>query len=309
MKQDKSSSVFKKEEKVSSFEDTRSFGLNSLTLKIIACILMTLDHIALLFLTRGTGTIHTDYYVLRAIGKISFPLFVFLAVEGIYHTHNAKKYFLRLAVFALGLDAFGYIYGAIRGINVANNPLIGNAFTDMLMGVLMIYFLRKKNWYSLLALLPISYEVFSDFPVDTTYGTLFKSDWGTFSISLFFVLYLAREATDFFLKKKAIRDGLEEDAYKEKIRTYYNVAESIGLILIEAIFYLIFRYDYASFVLPNEFVPIGTYSTLAFVFYLLYNGKKGYSNKVLQYSFYFYYPVHLLILGIISTFVGTLASL
>ena len=289
--------------------DTRSFGLNSLTLKIIACVLMTLDHIGLLFFTRGSGEIHLDYYLLRAIGKISFPLFAFLAVEGIYHTHNAKNYFLRLALGSLSLDAFGYILGAIQGIAIADNPLIGNAFTDMLMGVLMIYFLRKKNWYSLFAFLPIAYEIFSDFPIDLTYGTLFKSDWGTFSIVLFFALFVAREGSDYYLRKKAEKDGVTIDAYSYRLRTAYNVSEAVALIFVEAIFYLIFRYDYSAFILPNEFVPIGTYSTIALLFYLLYNGKKGYSSKVLQSSFYFYYPCHLLILGILSLFVGTLASL
>lgn len=297
------------EQKLSTDGSTRSFGLNSFWLKLIAVVLMTLDHYALLFIYRGTGDIPLDYYILRAIGKMAFPIYAFLAVEGIYHTKNPVYYFLRLAALALGMDCFGFIAGAIWGYSVWENPLIGNAATDMLMGVLMIYFLRKKNWFSLFAILPVLYEVFSDFPIDYNWGTLFKSDWGTFSIVLFLLYYLAREGTDLYLKNKAVRQGLEPEVYFDKLVTYHDAAEAVALIATELIFYLIYRIDYSSWLIPNEFIPIGTYSTLAFVFILLYNGKKGYSSKAIQYSFYAYYPLHLIIMGIISMFTGVLASL
>lgn len=74
------------------------------------------------------------------------------------------------------------------------------------------------------------------------------------------------------------------------------------------IFYLVYRYSNFTTFIPGEFVPIGTFSVLAFIFYLLYNGKKGYENKIIQYSFYVYYPFHLIILGVISLFFGVLAN-
>lgn len=290
---------------------SKHFGLNSLTLKILACIFMTLDHIALLFIERGTSDIiPTSYYVLRAIGKMAFPLFAFLAVEGAYHTKNVKFYLLRLGGLAVLMDGFGFAYGGIMNISIASNPLIGNAFTDMFMGVLLITLLRKRNPYSLFAILPIAYEVFSDFVIDNNYGTLFKSDWGTFSIVLFFAFFLCREITDYTLKRKALEIHVDASAFLEaEGEKKYKYAMAVGLIFVEALFYLIYRLDYTAFVLPNEFIPIGTYSTLAFVFILFYNGEKGYSNKIIQYSFYAYYPLHLFVLGIFSMFFGVLSAL
>lgn len=290
-------------------EERKVFGLNSLALKIIAVLLMTLDHIGLLFFTRGSGRdINTDYYVLRAIGKMAFPLFAFLAVEGIYHTRDAKNYMLRLAIGAILIDLVGYIFSWSRYITIASNPLIGNVFTDMFMGVVMIYLLRKKNWWSLFAILPIAYEFLSRVTINDSYGTLFKSDWGAFSIVMFFCLFLAREIGDYYLKSKARKAGVEEEAYllQDGLKNH-KYSEAIAILFVELCFYLVYRLDNFSMFLPNEFVPIGTFSTLAALIVLFYNGKKGYSNKVIQYSFYAYYPAHILILGIISMYVGQLA--
>ena len=35
------------------------------------------------------------------------------------------------------------------------------------------------------------------------------------------------------------------------------------------------------------------------IFLFFYNGRKGYSNKVIQYTFYFYYPVHIMLIYLI----------
>lgn len=182
-------------------EKKRTFGLSGLALKIIACLLMTLDHIALLFIP-GEKDTYTLYYILRAIGKISFPIFAFLAVEGAYKTNNILKYLLRLFIFAIVLDGFGYTFGSIYHINVIDNPLIGNAFTDMFLGVLTVHLLKKKNWYSLFALFPIAISVLSDIDLFQTYGSLFKTDWGTFSIVLFIFYFLAKELSSLFIRKR-----------------------------------------------------------------------------------------------------------
>ncbi len=286
-------------------EKKRTFGLSSLALKVIACLLMTLDHIALLFIP-GEKDTYTLYYILRAIGKISFPIFAFLAVEGAYKTSNIWKYLLRLGVLAIVLDGFGYTFGSIYSIDVINNPLIGNAFTDMFLGVLTVYLLKKKNWYSLLAAFPIAIAVLSDIDIFQTYGSLFKTDWGTFSIVLFIFYFLAKELSALSIKKKNFDDpSMDYEVYKVKTDKMFEI---VALITVELAFYLLWRINYSLPFIPNEFVPIGTYSVLASLILAFYNGEKGYQSKVIQYSFYAYYPLHIIVLGVISLFFGLLSN-
>lgn len=64
-------------------------GISQETLKLIACVTMLIDHI---------GAIFVPGYALRAIGRVSFPIYCFLLAEGAYYTRNPKKYTLRLAI-------------------------------------------------------------------------------------------------------------------------------------------------------------------------------------------------------------------
>lgn len=88
--------------------------LSGSTLKIIAIILMLIDHIGVVVLYHGyllplapiiPGTsphkIYILYRILRFIGRSAFPIFCFLLVEGFLHTSNRKIYASRLLLFAL----------------------------------------------------------------------------------------------------------------------------------------------------------------------------------------------------------------
>lgn len=73
------------------------WGFSTFSLKIIAVITMLIDHIGLLLLSDYARA----YEVCRIVGRISFPIFCFVLVEGYFHTKNRMSYAIRLGMFAL----------------------------------------------------------------------------------------------------------------------------------------------------------------------------------------------------------------
>ena len=94
-------------------------GLSGSTLKCIAAFAMLIDHAAYVLIyqeilqfqgeymqnpTTAPAEFQNWYFtytLLRMIGRIAFPIFCYVLVEGFLHTKNLKKYLLRLAAFAL----------------------------------------------------------------------------------------------------------------------------------------------------------------------------------------------------------------
>ncbi len=73
--------------------EQRSFpGLTGNQLKLIALITMTIDHVGMLLLPRVK--------ILRAIGRIAFPIFAYMIAEGCQHTRDRKKYLLSMVFLA-----------------------------------------------------------------------------------------------------------------------------------------------------------------------------------------------------------------
>ena len=88
-----------------------SGGFSGSTLKILAMIFMVVDHTAASVIGRGyfgtvdpSGVWEAVYWIMRGIGRLAFPIFCFLLVEGVYHTRSMRNYFLRLLVFALASE-------------------------------------------------------------------------------------------------------------------------------------------------------------------------------------------------------------
>ena len=133
------------------------------TLKIIAMACMLIDHTAAvlfdrILISRGllnavnasdggasflsTGNTAVIYYadmIMRAIGRISFPIFCFLLIEGFMHTHDVKKYALNLGIFAL-------VSEIPFDLAFAGKPFYldyQNVFFTLFIGLVMMIFLQK----------------------------------------------------------------------------------------------------------------------------------------------------------------------
>ncbi len=75
-----------------------SKGISGSTIKIIAMISMLVDHTAIVFV-KGNPELYT--MMRQWIGRMAFPIFCYLLVEGFLHTGNRFKYAGRLFLFAL----------------------------------------------------------------------------------------------------------------------------------------------------------------------------------------------------------------
>ena len=67
--------------------------LSAAALHLIAMALMLMDHL--------WATLLPAQDWLTCVGRLAFPIFAFMAVEGYFHTHSFKKYILRLLLFAV----------------------------------------------------------------------------------------------------------------------------------------------------------------------------------------------------------------
>lgn len=79
--------------------------MSGTSLKWIAVISMLIDHTAEVLMNHNaalTAPIWAQIYVLmRGIGRIAFPIYAFLLVEGFLHTRDVKKYLTRMFLFAV----------------------------------------------------------------------------------------------------------------------------------------------------------------------------------------------------------------
>lgn len=93
------------------FRNLHNFRISGSILKLLAVFSMLIDHMAY-FLLKNDGTFLqvlctvgsrdvTPYFLMRAFGRLAFPIFAFLIVEGFVYTRNRFKYGRNLLLFAL----------------------------------------------------------------------------------------------------------------------------------------------------------------------------------------------------------------
>lgn len=109
----------------------KKYGLSSNQLKIIALLIMITDHIG--------AVLFPQYRILRYIGRLAFPIYCFLIVEGAQHTKNIMRYFFVLLIFGF-ISEIPFDL-AISGRLIEFNDQ--NVFFSLALGLMVIIILKK----------------------------------------------------------------------------------------------------------------------------------------------------------------------
>lgn len=238
------------------------FEVTSNVLHILAMIFMLCDHL--------WGTIVPGNDWLTCIGRLAFPIFAFMLVEGYFHTKNLKKYVGRLFLFAVLSEI---PFNLAMGSSVLY-PIHQNVLWSFLISLGLIHWNEKvkrtkKIWVQILVgcvTVLLGYII----------GILTMVDFYHAGILTVLVFYFFRQRAwwcyigQFLCLWYINIEMLSGFAYELHIagETYFLVRQGFALLAL---------------------IPIW-----------LYRGKQGYHSKILQYSYYLFYPLHLLILGMIK---------
>ena len=71
--------------------------MNRVILKLIAVISMFIDHLAVALRLGGILQTGILYRIMRDFGRLAFPIYGLMLVEGVLHTSNKWTYLLRLS--------------------------------------------------------------------------------------------------------------------------------------------------------------------------------------------------------------------
>ena len=218
--------------------------VTSSTLKCIAIVSMLIDHFAIAIYMNLGNPSYEVYRMLRYIGRIAFPIYCFLLVEGFFYTQNVKKYIGRCFVFAL-LSELPYnlaIYGTLWENSMQN------VYFTLTMGLCVLYCLERVKGYEIKNMILQGVII----AIGAGIAEVLDFDYHYLGV-LFIVLFY----------------------YSRNIEKWRRT-------LLGA---LAFSYEVTA---PLAFIPI-----------YLYQGKRGWK---LKYVFYWVYPVHLLIYGVIRLY-------
>ena len=231
-------------------------GLTSNMLRILAMAFMICDH---LWAKVVPGNDWMTY-----VGRMTFPIFAFMISEGFIHTSNLKKYILRLLAFAVISEIpFNLFYGGSWFY-----PYHQNVMITLLFGLLAIMLIdkAKKNRDAKTivksALLVILLGIAS-FICFVDYGF-----WGFLIIIMF---YLFRNFPFAWLAQLAAMVIINCELFE-------------GQFIVVDLFGKSFEFATQGFAVFS-LIPIW-----------LYGGRKGKSSKIMQYGFYAFYPLHMIII-------------
>ena len=254
--------------------------MSAFLIRLSAILLMLIDHVGA-FLSLPT----VPTLCCRILGRIAFPLFAFLTVNGYRHTKSRSAYLLRLWLFALCSEPFfDFVH-----THTLWDPARQNVFFTLALGLSALVILdicRKKTpLWGILGCGAIGLLCLAAWLLSTDYGIdgvvlilLFHLAWGKKAwLATLCLLFSARLLLLHYARFVCDRLPLLGDLVNGPVAA-----------------------------LPAQWALITLAAAAAAIPLLLYNGKRGPTPKsrtaalLLQYAFYLFYPLHLLVLAILS---------
>lgn len=226
-------------------------SMTTFIIKIIALCAMLLDHIGLFFFP--------DIFWLRAVGRLSFPLFAWLIANGAFYTKNTFLYAKRLLLLAL-ISQLPFFY-TNRLINPSFEGI--NVVFTLFLGFVVISIIRKTSNTFIVLLAVCGSALFAQ---------LLRFDYGALGILSIVAFYLFYHNFKMMLVSQIV----------------------LLLVFPYLVFFLDFTYhtSFSSYYLnsPSEF--LGLFSLF---FIALYNKKQGYK---INYLFYLVYPFQYIVIAV-----------
>ena len=202
-----------------------------------------------------------DYEWLTCIGRIAFPIFAFLITEGYIHTSNINKYIKRMVIFAI----------------ITEIPF------NLMVSASPIYpFHQNVLWTFVISLLTLKYLNF-----DNT-KNIFKS----ILIILLAIIIATVTMCDYFGAGVMMVVGFYIFRKSKLLQLLMMIY--VNMILIQGYSYPI---DIAGY---TYYFPQQGFAVLSLIFIWLYNGKQGYHAKWFKIFCYAFYPLHMLILYLLT---------
>ncbi len=230
--------------------------INRDLLKILAVLFMLLDHV--------WRTLLPDVLWLHLLGRIAFPLFAFMIIEGLVHTSDFRKYIYRLIILALISEIPFNLF--ISGSLIY--PYYQNVIFTLLLGLLAAKLLqdyileRSGKNLAIAAMGAVAFPLLADF---------FMTDYGSVGVMTVIIFYLFR--------------GMRFGWLLQLVSLYiFNVVMLQGLIIPVELGNYVYE------------IPTQGFALFALIPIWLYNGTRGRGGKVMQYFVYVFYPLHLLVL-------------
>ena len=237
-------------------------GLTANMLRTIAVLFMLSDHIWATALSFGDWMTY--------IGRMAFPIFAFQIAEGFVHTSNFQKYALRLLGFAVVTEIPFNLFYSSRWFN----PYHQNVLFTLLLGLLAIKVIDGVKKDRSLKNIGLSVLWLSLILLASVVGFVDYNHYGVLTVIMF---YLMRDFPFAWL------------------------GQLIGMILINIVIFEGYVFPVEIFGKTFE-IPSQGFAVFALIPIWLYGSRKGKSSKLLQYGFYAFYPLHMLVLYLIKHF-------